>query len=400
VNELKTPAGQEDANLHAATAKDGHGKAECACHEDPGKQAQGTSNADENLFQSIRSLFFPDGNLIELTAEAPTFPKELLPNSGVRSEFAPEWPEGSRYLGVQCGDPGSGEKLVAVIIFTAGALQSLFKLNPGLRSALVTKWGPGLIVWLRVTGYPGSNVYTGSLTWFCRGVVPVAAYGLPVESFLVQTGLIPGCRFDHLKWDEPALGCFEIAEIEAAFGPPVKRTSSRNYRLNDVFWCELIVRRSKLRYDVYGQTFVRRDGDGLKHVTEGEVIQLVSRLLQSSAASLGERFPSSAVSLRWVQQLVRMMKARAAMTSLDDQMLIRQFLDENVERHPGSILLSDELLERFLSDCSSRNISAPSEALFFRSAAKRFGRTSHCFGPDGNARGRCGWRLKPQKGNP
>jgi hypothetical protein len=351
----------------------------------------------DTTFQSVRGLFGPDGRVLEITAKDPSFPKELRRDSGVQFEFAPEWPPCCTYLGVQCGEPGSGQELVAVIIFTTTALKNLFSMNPGLRGGLVTKWGPALIVWLRVSGHPRSNVYVGPLTWFCRGVVPVAALELAVDSFVVQKGPIPVCRFQDLQWDELALGSFEIANVEAEMGPPVKRTSSGKFRLNDMFWCEVMVRRLGLSYDIYRQTFVGKDKDG-RHVPDGEVIQLVTRVLQSGAASLGQQFPQSEVSLRRVQQLVRMMQARAAMTAVDDQTLINQFVDENVERHAGSVLESDELLEHFRAECDRRSIPAPSEALFFRTVAKRLGPTSHCFGPEGNKRGRYGWRLKSQKG--
>jgi len=377
-----------DSNLTSDRGSTGEG-CETNAHE--------TAKATEKFVQLLRGLFGPDDRVLEITTENPSFPKELRRDSGVQSEFKPEWPPGSRYLGVQCGDPGSGQELVAVIIFTASALKNLFSMNPGLRGGLVTKWGPGLIVWLRATGHPKSNVHVGPLTWFCRGVVPVAALEAAFDSFVVQKRPIPVCRFQELEWEELVLGTFEIANVEAEMGPPIKKTSSGKFRLNDMFWCELIVRRLGLIYDVYRQTFVRKDGDG-RHVPDGEVIQLVTRVLQSGAASLGEQFPQSEISLRRVQQLVRMMQGRAAMTSVDDQTLINQFVDGNVERHAGSTLESDELLERFRTECNRRNIPAPSEALFYRTVAKTLGSTSHCFGPDGNKRGRYGWRLKPQNG--
>ena len=122
-------------------------------------------------------------------------------------------------------------------------------------------------------------------------------------------------------------------------------------------------------------------------------MQLVANGLVQICRDFPDLFPPSEIRRSRVSHIVWLMETRAA-AEVPPEQAVEQFFVQAVEACPEESLTSATLFKGFREFCIARRLPACSKAYFDRQAAKRFGQTSHCFGPYGTERGRSGWRLR------
>jgi len=369
-------------------------------HPPDGVESASTQTNASNSEQAATTvddlrLVFAEHAVREVSANDQRFARELLPSANVETEFPSAWPDGPfQLLGVECGKVGS-RHLVALLFRKSQAWAEFLRSNPRLRDGLITAWPSAVILWLRIEGHVPRNLNAGPLTWFSQGIIPVAVQGKLLNEYVVQKGPIPAIQFSDIAWEAKTKDGFGADEIAQIFGPPFLPKRPRKFVFNELFCSEMFLRKLEVLYDSSKQSFQRFDnavGEWVQ-LSREKLTQLVANGLVQISRDFPDLFPPSEIRRSRVSQIVWLMETRAA-AEVPPEQAVERFFVQGVEACPDESLTSAHLFEGFRKFCLVRRLPVCSKAYFDRQAAKRFGDTSHCFGPYRTERGRSGWRLK------
>lgn len=256
--------------------------------------------------------------------------------------------------------------LCAILFRRAAALAHCQQSNPKLRTALVTQLPGVKILWLQVTGSVPRNNNLGVVTWCSKGMVPVGAPNVPIQSFIAAAGNVPLVDFRELKWPELEQDALDIDLLEQEVGPRFQKRSKQAV-LNLDFWSRLLVKKFRLNYDPSAQKFQVRPGPGEPAVclSESGLIDAVLRCLEKLSRQL-EGFPPRECRFSRARELVRRLKGALTRDQpSDDEEVVARFVNEEVEAAPGELITSQQLWASFLIFCRTRGLPLCTQNSFF-----------------------------------
>ncbi|MEI6193009.1 MAG: hypothetical protein WCS42_01615 [Verrucomicrobiota bacterium] len=247
----------------------------------------------------------------------------------------------SENIAVACRDG-----LFAVFFATDAARADFLKVNPPLRTALITCGPPGTILWLRCLNGPPVNLsLPGSLCWLGAGeAIVVLGRGALAPAFKILNGAKPvSVGFDTIRWPEPLRIEFILHRVLQRHGPPATKDPRDRTIPNWDFWARCFSLIRHVGYDLARESFVRRPPGGeLQLLPEELVLGLISAFL----ADLGRqpRFVllSSYRQTRFLKEFLAILKiVTAQVQNAEDQ--LEKFLAATVEPCDGSDVSSAEL---------------------------------------------------------
>jgi hypothetical protein len=257
-------------------------------------------------------------------------------------------------IGVQVG-PQTGN--LAVVGFQAKEhLADFLQVNPSLKAALITKWKVFLLVWLK-TNFFAKNKNLDDLLWVAHGVVTVCWLDKEDDVGQVhQAGVPAEISYNEIVWPDSVSGIFRLELLESVYGGPYIRTK-RNTSLNPSLWAAWAIDRLQLVFHSRIGAFVRvvKPDGKIETLGMGAVTELVTSLLQQSAALDRKNFPLAEIRPNRVQEIIALIQGMSVIHSVSEAEGLQEFLKKGVHKVIGATITTEELWRGYLAFFQSRN---------------------------------------------
>ena len=208
-----------------------------------------------------------------------------------------------------------------------------------------------------------------------------------------QAGVMNNISYNEIVWPDSVSGIFRLELLESVYGGPYIRTK-RKTSLNPSLWAAWAVDRLRLVYhDRLGAfvTTIKAD-DRIETLGMAAVKELVTSLLQQSAALDRKNFPLAEIRPNRVREIIALMQAMSAIHPVSEAEGLREFLAKGMHKVAGATITTEELWRGYLAYFQSRHdVGLYPECEFFSISPVRireaFGKTCvHSIKRDGHHR--------------
>jgi len=271
---------------------------------------------------------------------------------------------------------GTGSNLCAIVaaINNPTMIKKILELNPWLHDTAWTTWRGLVFIWVRLeeSWRPGNRALPG-LLWIADGILPavdIADATLYPRGFPVthQGAAVLAVKFAGLNWSSEINELFLFEHMEALHGKLVQQAGPRKWVLNYMTAAAFLGEALFLAYDKNTDSFLMMPTGKSSPEPMSKIIlyEAVSIWLKDQAVKYPRSFPVG----DHVKRIVSGIKECFAIERPDERKGLDQYLNERLERRPGSSLTTGELFDDYAAYCQSTGLAAFPQCVFLDKLTK------------------------------